>query len=142
MVNNILRTQKGFTLIEIISVLMILGVLAVIAIPKYMSYEVEAQRKAVQYAVSVGIANLNLAVANCIAKGKEISDIAPDGTLVVTGGAGSCKPAETNLSDFTVQYGGTLPVITVTVISGPKWFNRTAMGTEAFGGQKSVDFRK
>lgn len=142
MVNNILRTQKGFTLIEIICVLMILSILAVIAIPKYMDYQVEAQRKAVQYAAAVGVANLNLAVASCAAKGREISSIASDGTIIATGGIGSCKPAATNLSDFTVQYGGSLPTITVTVVSGPKWFDKTVMSTEAFGGQRSVTFRE
>jgi len=41
-----LRNEKGFTLIEIIAVLVILGILAAVAVPKYMDMQGEAKRKA------------------------------------------------------------------------------------------------
>lgn len=120
---------------------MILGILASVAIPKYMDHQKEAQSKAVQAATAAGIANLNIAVANCLAIGAEISGIASNGTITASGGYRPCKPASTNLSDFQVTFSGQLPTITVTVISGPKWFDPATMSNEAFGGQKSVTFQ-
>nr|MBF0222591.1 prepilin-type N-terminal cleavage/methylation domain-containing protein [Desulfobulbaceae bacterium] len=47
-----LRSQQGFTLIEIIAVLVLLGILAAVAVPKYMDLTVEATNKAVDAAVA------------------------------------------------------------------------------------------
>ena len=49
---KLLRNKKGFTLIEIIAVLVILGILAAVAIPKYMSLMDEARKKAGQQAIA------------------------------------------------------------------------------------------
>jgi MSHA pilin protein MshA len=47
-----LRNEKGFTLNEIIAVLVILGILAAVAIPKYISLMDESRSSAAQAAVA------------------------------------------------------------------------------------------
>jgi MSHA pilin protein MshA len=53
------RNQKGFTLIEIIAVLVILGILAAIAIPKYFDLQENAKQKAVNGALAEGVGRIN-----------------------------------------------------------------------------------
>jgi prepilin-type N-terminal cleavage/methylation domain-containing protein len=52
MLKTKLKNQKGFTLIEIIAVLVILGILAAIAVPKYLDMAEEARNKAALAAIA------------------------------------------------------------------------------------------
>jgi MSHA pilin protein MshA len=49
---NPLMNQDGFTLVEIIAVLIILGILAAVAVPRYIDLENSARHKAIGTALS------------------------------------------------------------------------------------------
>ena len=46
-----LKKQEGFTLVEVIAVLVILGILAAVAIPKFFDMQATARQKAIQGAI-------------------------------------------------------------------------------------------
>jgi len=69
--------QKGFTLIEIIAVIVLLGVLAAVLVPKFTNLTEDARKQALMQAIAEGQARVNAAAARYIlSQGKVPTDFA------------------------------------------------------------------
>ena len=55
---KLMRNNKGFTLVEVIAVLVILGILAAVAIPKFFDMQETAREKAIAAAIEIGRAHV------------------------------------------------------------------------------------
>ncbi|MEE2729200.1 MAG: pilin [Pseudomonadota bacterium] len=91
------RRIGGFTLIELMIVVAIIGVLAAVAIPQYQNYVMRSQVSRVMSESGA----LKSAIEHCIAEGK----------VVVGAGATECDPgmSGSNLMDGASQLGIALP---------------------------------
>ena len=70
---TILKNEEGFTLIEIIAVLVIMGILAAVAVPKFFDLQTQAREKAVYTATSELKVRVNQHFAKQLLDGKAIA---------------------------------------------------------------------
>jgi prepilin-type N-terminal cleavage/methylation domain-containing protein len=71
----IFRNEKGFTLIEIIAVLVIMGILAAVAVPKFFDLQERAKEKAVSTAFAEMKVRVNQRFASWLLDGATAGDI-------------------------------------------------------------------
>ena len=85
------KKQMGFTLIEIVMVLVLLGILSAIAVPKYFDLRDKAEQKTAQATLAEIQARLNGAFADSLLKGASCKNTGAEGK---TPGARSTALAE------------------------------------------------
>jgi MSHA pilin protein MshA len=119
MLKKKLRNQKGFTLIEIIAVLVILGILAAVAIPKFFGMQDEARKKSAQAGVAAIQSGLSLAYASYLmGQTGEACNVNPGaaagcvelssgyGTPLIGGGTAAWTTAKTTRVTISLNYDG------------------------------------
>lgn len=115
------KGQGGFTLIEVIAVLVIVGMLAAVAIPKYLDMQTAAAENAVQGALAAGSSNVTMEYSAELLAG-EFSTMAALAGMLNNGGNranGQVVTPYTTVGDFTVTYAAAANGITINLATAP-----------------------
>ncbi len=122
--------QKGFTLIELMIVVAIIGILAAIALPQYQTYIAKTQVSRVMGEVG----SLKTAVDQCILKGDLSATIHSNLPVGTQPGAGECvlEANPSTIQTGAVQGGG------AAVTANVNGYSQLLLGTAAAAGRATL----
>lgn len=115
--SNVLN-QKGFTLIEIIAVLVILGILAAVAIPRFMDLTQTASNRAALQAVAEGKSRLSNQFARLLLE----TGAAPTAAAVAAA-------ANTDAGDYSLTFASPAASLVTITVAGKGTVRGNATGT-------------
>jgi len=118
------RNEEGFTLIEIIAVLVILGILAAVAVPKFVDLQQSAREKAIEGAFAAIKSQVVMDYSSAM-----LSSPGQAASWTAFGPAGTTTSG-VSFGDFIGGYSNSDGTVTVTVYSGaPDWVESNSTAT-------------
>ncbi len=120
-----LKNHKGFTLIEIIAVLVILGIMAAVAVPKFTDLQLNTKKKSVEIAFAAGVSEVNQAYASFLLENNGTKPTAVGDNKITGGENTTAVDINDDLGDFTVTYadGAADGDYKITIATGPNWID-------------------